>query len=482
MNPVLLLAFSAIGTLLLASMLSTNTFTNELSQLYLQSVNISTERAQEGVKAVKNSNDNITVTSTIPTAIVKAFVVDKNGNIKATKDFANATESTITTIQANSISNNITPNDTIMLMTSRGNIVVVSDQGNDNDNGNGNGNGNIPNCNNPNIQKLDVGGTSNVQTRRNPCRIIITQTSDNNSPFGTADWLTASYYQYGNLQRTYMYRFPEGYSYTVAKIGNNLPSGIYSIDIEKDNKAVVYVIYTNTNLLDSNKILYFKRSNGTFMILNKNPALLEDAYGYGVGWRLGCYQGGYYYCYTSPNGYLYLPINITGYPIFYGQNIPTNGLLKNRFGLYNNANEWMEGVELIEPPHQYGCYWCNNIRWEYISLPSSLTSAQSFRFNNYYYQGGGYDRRDALYHYVGTDKMTLRPVGDFGTTFATTTVNVDGTKDLYIILVNYYANCTRSLDLYNCNGIYADLAWIDDPNYSNTQTQRTLTAFITITK
>jgi hypothetical protein len=103
-------------------------FINEIyknyNDIYKKSIDLETDKRRESVRAYLQSNTLITATSQIPTKLVKVIVVDKNNNIKTITDL-NTNLSTSFSINTNTITNNLQQDDTIYLLSMRGNMVVV---------------------------------------------------------------------------------------------------------------------------------------------------------------------------------------------------------------------------------------------------------------------------------------------------------------------------------------------------------------------
>jgi cbb3-type cytochrome oxidase subunit 3 len=124
MTYTIYLFFIPIAFLMLFALIFINEIYKNYNDLYKKSVDQEMDKRRESVRAYLQQNTIITATSQIPTKLVKAIVVDKNNNIKTITDL-NTNLSTSFSINVNTIINNLQQDDTIYLLTMRGNMVVI---------------------------------------------------------------------------------------------------------------------------------------------------------------------------------------------------------------------------------------------------------------------------------------------------------------------------------------------------------------------
>jgi hypothetical protein len=123
MSYTIYIFFIPIAFFMLFVLIFINETYKNYNDIYKKSIDLETDKRRESVRAYLQQNV-ITATSQIPTKLVKAIVVDKNNNIKTITDL-NTNLSTSFSINVNTITTNLQQDDTIYLLTMRGNMVVV---------------------------------------------------------------------------------------------------------------------------------------------------------------------------------------------------------------------------------------------------------------------------------------------------------------------------------------------------------------------
>jgi hypothetical protein len=470
MNPVLLLAFIGISTLLLASMLNIGDLNNANNEFLLQTLQQESYKTQEFVSATYDSNNNkVIVATNIPTTIVKYYVIGQNNDIKSTQTL---------NLYVNGVATftipNVSSTDKVYILTSQGNTYVVTQQSNSNDN-------NVRCHPNQNFTYTTYGGNANIQTIQ-PCTINVQLTSSLTS---TPEY-ESQYYTYTDRIVT-AYRSTRGESYVIMKF--DLPAGNYSLSVTKDTLSWLFIVKDRQDLMNynywinrNNIIIYNSTSvmNGYARAVSSASCITynnDPNHGYcnvdgrnlycngasnlagtfscvdlnnGVNYyysrsRYGCQGWGWnaYICYFSNNWYYVWHSLIGAYDYGYGSVIYANSIVNPA-----NVLAFVSFSVNTNCPNIAGGYGYKGVYIYDSNNPSYLVSVGTYSCTNGYASAVGYTRNTTL-------TTVQNGYFDFNNQMRTIPVTIQGNEKLYVIYVNPYDSCILDgYGYYDCGSIY----------------------------
>jgi hypothetical protein len=477
MNPVLLLAFIGISTLLLASMLNIGDLNNASNEFLLQTLQQESYKTQEFVSATYDNNNNkVIVASNIPTTIVKYYVVDQNNNnIKSTQTL---------NLDVNGVSTftipNVSSTDKVYILTSQGNTYVVTQQTDNNNN-------NVRCQPNQNFTYMTRNGNANINIIQ-PCIINVQLTSN----LSASPEYASNYYSNGDTYWTSELVSPDGFSYVVMKI--DLPAGNYSLNLTKDTLSYVFIAKSSTIDLTQSSLwirrgslyqigsLYADSSQGTkygtasciwyyysswgnctftesstsstWQLTCRNPntpGRFPQYYDYINTTCVDSQNNQYYFVASFGNGGGCIQHGWDGVQCSYRSATlkPSNAIdvvyVTTSYGFNISTTSDVAG-KLVYASWNYRSYSCSS--W-------TITETQGYKSvigssNGTTIHGYGAFRSCGVNgsHYASAYNITAIPIIpngfiDFGNQLVTLPVQIQGNEKLYVLYVNPYTSCTK---------------------------------------